>query len=210
MVDARFPGVSPASRIRGMRSPNCSRRSTALAQAGCPEIFPLVPVIGPLTRLMSAFDNGGFRPAQRHIPRVSGHLQWNARRRFDQQGQGAGPELRGKFVKRVRNVPRKRDRLRNCVDQNRQRARFRASFDAVNLLDGRQIEWVRGNTIKSIGRNGHEFAAAYKFGCVSNHCGIRIFRRNFQQLSRQVVVLLVKPKFGKHQTGAECRRVKLP
>ena len=52
IVEATTALVSPASSTRCRRSPNCSINCGALVQAGEPERFALVPVIGPPTASM--------------------------------------------------------------------------------------------------------------------------------------------------------------
>ena len=76
MVDARFPGVSPASRIRGRRSPNCSRSSTAVAH-GVSGNISAGAGDRSLHQVNERVDDGRFRPAQRHIAGVRSHFQRN-------------------------------------------------------------------------------------------------------------------------------------
>jgi hypothetical protein len=53
------------------------------------------------------------------------------------------------------------------------------------VIDSRQIERIGRNSIISVGGDGHDFAAAYEIGCVTESGGIRIFRRYLKQLSGQ-------------------------
>jgi hypothetical protein len=108
--------------------------------------------------LDQAANNLILRPPQRNPPRIRRNLQRQPVRRLHHHRQRPGPASLCQPVKVRRQIPRESPRLRQRINQNWQRPRFRPPLHAKNLFHRRQVHRVRRQRIQSIRGNGNHRA----------------------------------------------------
>jgi hypothetical protein len=185
IVEARPTPVSPASSTSGSRSPNCAINSSPLEHEGEPERFALVPVMGPSVCSITAQATREF--GQRNATRPVLPVTFSGKR-FDASTTSViapGQNFSASFRKVGGRWRASVFGLLQRIHQNRQRAVLGAALHAIDLLDGRKIEWIGRQTVKRVGGNPYDLSLVNEFGGVANRDRVRRIPGNFQLLCPQ-------------------------
>lgn len=132
-----------------------------------------------------AANNLILRPAQRNPSRIRRHLQRQSIRSLHHHSQRPRPASLRQPVKIRRQISRERPCLRQRIDQDRQRPRFRPPLHAKNFLHGRQIHGIRRQRVQRISRNRHHRATTQPRRSITYRSSIGVLRVDFQHFGRQ-------------------------
>lgn len=124
---------------------------------------------GPADGVNQRGGDARIGPTERDAAAIAGDFQRKAMSGVNDDRESARPEFVRESKKRVRNIAHERDGLLDGVDQNRERFRFRAAFNAEDFLDGREIERIGGESVEGIRGHADHTAAADEAGGVVHH-----------------------------------------
>ena len=127
----------------------------------------------PAARMMaSATSDDGH--AESYVAGVGRDLQGHLGISSDDDGQRAGPEASGQQVERLRHRPCQLSSLVYGLGQQGQRLVPGASLDFVDAVHGMQIERIRRQAVKGIGRHPQHNAGLNLFSGVGHQGCFRI------------------------------------
>src|SRR5580658_8001757 len=124
--------------------------------------------------------NFGRRHAQRYVPRIRSDLQRQMRSGRHNHGQRPRPETPRQKLEIVGQGAREFFRLVHVLDQQRERLVPQTRFDLIDSLHRAQVERVRGQTVKSIGRHAQHVPRLNLLGGVLDQRSFRRYGMNFQ------------------------------
>lgn len=104
--------------------------------------------------------NGGFGDAEGYVAGLGGDAEGDVSSGFDDEGEGAGPELFGETVEGAVEVATEFVGLGDFGDEQRERFVLGAGFEIVDALDGTEIDGVDGEAVEGVGGQGDELAGA--------------------------------------------------
>jgi hypothetical protein len=129
--------------------------------------------------------DGGFGDAEGEVAGVGGYAQGEARAGFDDDGEGAGPELLGEAVEGGVELAAELVGLGNLGDEEREGLVAGAGFELVDAFDGAEIDGVDGQAVEGVGGERDDVAAV-KAGCdVVNERRLRLVGMNTESFGRQ-------------------------
>jgi len=181
IVEASVPPVSPASRISGRRSPNCSTICSGLVQDGWLERLALVPVTGESAAWIRAVAMR--ESAQRSATRPVLPVTLSGRRCVASTTSVSAPGQN--LCASVRNAAHQRDGLLDRIHEDRKRPRFRAPLQQKNPFDSVEIERIRAQAVKGVRGNGDDAPAANEARCVVDDVRLGRFRRDLEDFRRR-------------------------
>jgi hypothetical protein len=103
--------------------------------------------------------NGGFRDAEGEVAGVGGDAKRESAAGFDDDGERAGPELLGEAVEGGVELTGEFVGLGHLSDEERKGLVAGASFQFVDAIDGLKIDWIDGQAVEGVGREGYDVTA---------------------------------------------------
>ena len=131
--------------------------------------------------------DGGFGDSQGEVARVGGDPEGEFAAGFDDDGEGAGPELFGEAIEGGVYVSGQLVGLGYFGDEEGERLVAGTSFDLVDAIDGAEIDGVDGEAIEGVGGQGDYVAAAEAVGDVGDERRLGLVGMDAEGFCRQVL-----------------------
>ena len=135
--------------------------------------------------------DGGFGDAEGKIAGVGGHAQGKLAAGFDDDGEGAGPELLGEPIERGVELASEFVGLGDLGDEEREGLVTGASFNFVDAFDGAEIDRVDGEAVEGVGGKGDDVTAVEAVDDVVDERGLGFVGMDAEGFGRQCVLLSV-------------------
>lgn len=129
--------------------------------------------------------DGGLGDAQGDVASVGGDTEGKLGAGADDDGQGSGPKAFGEAVEG--GVAGTGEGICLCHVGDKQRKRFmaRARLDVVDAIDGVEIDWVDGETVEGVGRQGDAVAGIERLSDEFYERGLGLVGVDAKDLGRQ-------------------------
>ena len=192
MVVAVVRAVGPPSTMRGSLSPSCSRTPRGVGALGVAGEVGRGGGDGQAETGDDGAGDGGFGDAEGEVAGVGGDAEGEFAAGFDDDGEGAGPELFGEAVEGGVELAGEFVGLGDLGDEEREGLVAGAGFDLVDAVDGAEIDGVDGEAVEGVGGEGDDVAAVEAGDDVVDERGLGFVGMDAESFGRQNLAPMVR------------------
>ena len=185
MVVGVVRAVGPPSTMRGSLSPSCSRTPRGVGALGQAGEVGRGGGDGQAEAGDDGAGDGGLGDAEGEVAGVGGDAEGELAAGFDDDGEGAGPELLGEAVEGGVELAGEFVGLGDLGDEQREGLVAGAGFDLVDAVDGAEIDGIDGEAVEGVGGQRDDVAAVEAGDDVVDERGLGLVGMNAEGFGRQ-------------------------